>query len=91
MTNELFPNCPADEYELFFQIPGLGEVVVFVFFDNEDDQETAQVTAAFDETGPIELTDEQQISIEEDAIDIIADKIRTQNLHDSWDNSCDYR
>lgn len=91
MTTELFPNCPKDEYELFFEIPGRGEVCVFVFFDDEDDQETAQVTAAFDETGPIELTDEEQFSIEEDAIDIIVDKIRTKNLHDYWDSSCDDR
>jgi hypothetical protein len=92
MTNELFPNCPADEYELFFEIPGRGEVCVFVFFDDEEeDEETAQVTAAFDENGPIELTDEEQFSIEEDSIDIIVDKIRAKNLHDSWDSSCDDR
>lgn len=91
MTNELFPNCPADEYELVFEVPGLGEIKVFVLFDDEDDQETAQITAAFDDNGPIELTDTQQNYLEDCAIDIIVDKIRAKNLHDYWDSSCDDR
>ena len=91
MTNELFPNCPAEEYELFFEVPGLGEIKVFVLFDDEDDQETAQITAAFGDEGPIDLTGDQQSYLEDCAIDIIVDKIRAKNLHDYWDSSCDDR
>lgn len=91
MTNELFPACPADEYDLEFYVPELGEIMVFVSYDcDDDDQSSAEITAAFDENGPIELTGAQQSYLEDCALEIIEDKIRAKSLHNSWDSSCDY-
>ena len=93
MTNELFPNCPDDQYELFFEVPGLGEIKVFVSYeyDDDEDQASAEITAAFDDNGLIELTGDQQSYLEDDALELIGYKIRAKNLHDYWDSSCDDR
>jgi hypothetical protein len=92
MTNELFPACPEDQYELFFEVPGLGEIKVFVSYDYDDDEDqaSAEITAAFDDNGLIELTGDQQSYLEDDALELIGYKIRAKALHDHWDDRSDY-
>ena len=92
MANELFPACPEDQYDLEFYVPELGEIVVFVSYDydGDEDQSSAEITAAFDDNGPIELTGDQQSYLEDCALEIIEDKIRAKALHDHWDDRSDY-
>jgi len=70
------PPLPNGEYDLLFDVPGIGEVLVYVDFHREilsydESESSACITAAFSDDGPITLTEAQQYRLEEDAADII--------------------